>query len=182
MTSFKLKHEIDTGNMLFQEKVPISKTTTAGELHDKLMLVGAEVILKTVKAIESGNYELKPQDDTQSIHAPKLFKETCKINWNNTAENIYNLIRGLSPYPAAFTEFADKNNQTLGIKIFVSEMEEVNHPLNIGTVMSDGKTFLKVACTNGYIYIKELQMAGKKRMLVEEFLRGFKIDSDFKFI
>jgi methionyl-tRNA formyltransferase len=182
VTSFKLKHEIDTGNMLFQEKVPISKTTTAGELHDKLMLVGAEVILKTVKAIESGNYELKPQDDTQSIHAPKLFKETCKINWNNTAENIYNLIRGLSPYPAAFTEFADKNNQTLGIKIFVSEMEEVNHPLNIGTVMSDGKTFLKVACTNGYIYIKELQMAGKKRMLVEEFLRGFKIDSDFKFI
>lgn len=182
VTSFKLKHEIDTGNMLFQEKAPISKTTTAGELHDTLMQVGAEVILKTVKAIESGNYELKPQDDTQSIHAPKLFKETCKINWNNDAKNIYNLIRGLSPYPAAFTEFVDKNNQTLGIKIFVSEMEEVNHSLNVGTVMSDGKTFLKVACTNGYIYIKELQMAGKKRMLVEEFLRGFKIDSDFKFI
>lgn len=182
VTSFKLKHEIDTGNMLFQEKAPISKTTTAGELHDTLMQVGAEVILKTVKAIESGNYELKPQDDTQSIHAPKLFKETCKIHWNNDTKKIYNLIRGLSPYPAAFTEFVDKNNQTLGIKIFVSEMEEVSHSLNVGKVMSDGKTFLKVACTNGYIYIKELQMAGKKRMLVEEFLRGFKIDSDFKFI
>ncbi len=182
VTSFKLKHEIDTGNMLFQAKSPISKTTTAGELHDTLMQVGADLILKTVKAIESGNYELKPQDDTQSIHAPKLFKETCKINWNNTSEKTYNLIRGLSPYPAAFTEFVDKNNQTLGLKIFISEMEITSHSLNTGTVVSDGKTFLKVACADGYLYIKELQMAGKKRMLVEEFLRGFKIDSDFKFI
>ncbi len=181
VTSFKLKHEIDTGNMLFQAKAPISKTTTAGELHDTLMHVGADLILKTVKAIESGSYELKPQDDTQSIHAPKLFKETCKINWNNPAEKIYNLIRGLSPYPAAFTEFVDKNHQTLSIKIFVSEMEESNHTLTPGAVISDSKTFLKVACSNGYIYVKELQMAGKKRMLVEEFLRGFKIDSDFKF-
>ena len=182
VTSFKLKHEIDTGNMLFQAKTPISKTTTAGELHDTLMHIGADLILKTVKAIESGDYELKPQDDTQSIHAPKLFKDTCKINWNNSAEKIYNLIRGLSPYPAAFTEFVDKNNQTLGIKIFISEMEETKHTLQVGTVVSDGKTFLKVACSNGFIYIKELQMAGKKRMLVEEFLRGFKIDADFKFV
>jgi methionyl-tRNA formyltransferase len=182
VTSFKLKHDIDTGNVLFQAKVPISKTTTAGELHDTLMQLGAEVILKTVKAIESGNYELKPQDDAQSIHAPKLFKETCKIHWNNNCEKIYNLIRGLSPYPAAFTEFMDKNNQTVGIKIFSSEMEEANHSYAIGTVVSDGKLFLKVACTNGFIHIKELQMAGKKRMQVEEFLRGFKMDSEFKFI
>ena len=181
VTSFKLKHEIDTGNMLFQEKTPITKTTTAGELHDTLMQVGAEVILKTVKAIESGDYELKPQDDSQSIHAPKLFKETCKIDWNNSAEKIYNLIRGLSPYPAAFTEFVDKNNQTLGVKIFVSEIEESNHTNVLGTAYSDNKTFLKIACVNGYIIIKELQMAGKKRMLVEEFLRGFKIEDGFKF-
>lgn len=181
VTSFKLKHEIDTGNMLFQEKTPITKTTTAGELHDSLMQVGAEVILKTVKAIESGDYELKPQDDSQSIHAPKLFKETCKIDWNNSAEKIYNLIRGLSPYPAAFTEFVDKNNQTLGVKIFVSEIEESNHTNVLGTAYSDNKTFLKIACVNGYIIIKELQMAGKKRMLVEEFLRGFKIEQGFKF-
>jgi methionyl-tRNA formyltransferase len=182
VTSFKLKHEIDTGNMLFQEKVPITKTTTAGELHDTLMKVGAEIILKTVKAIESGNYELKPQDDSQSIHAPKLFKETCKINWNNPADKIYNLIRGLSPYPAAFTEFIDKNNQMLGVKIFISEIEETHHTYNAGDAKSDGKTFLKVACSNGFIHIKELQMAGKKRMIVEEFLRGFKPDNDFKFI
>lgn len=182
VTSFKLKHEIDTGNMLFQEKTPITKTTTAGELHDTLMQVGAEVILKTVRAIESGNYELKPQDDSQSIHAPKLFKETCKINWNNPAEKIYNLIRGLSPYPAAFTEFVDKNNQTLGVKIFTSEIEETKHTCQAGDVKSDGKTYLKVACNNGYIHIKELQMAGKKRMFVEDFLRGFKPEEGLKFI
>lgn len=182
VTSFKLKHDIDTGNILFQEKVKISKTTTAGELHDILMQVGAEVILKTVKAIESGDYELKPQDNSQSIHAPKLFKETCKIDWNNKCEKIYNLIRGLSPYPAAYAEFIDKNNQTVGIKIFSSEMEEVNHTNVYGTILSDGKTFLKVACNNGFIHIKELQMAGKKRMLIEEFLRGFKMDSGFRFV
>ncbi|MES2514499.1 MAG: methionyl-tRNA formyltransferase [Bacteroidota bacterium] len=182
VTSFKLKHEIDTGNMLFQAKTPINKTTTAGELHDNLMHIGAELILKTVQTIESGNYELKPQDDTESIHAPKLFKETCKINWSNNCDKIYNLIRGLSPYPAAFTEFTDKNGQTLGIKIFMSEMEIDNHSLIPGTVTSDGKTFLKVTCTHGHIYIKELQMAGKKRMLVEEFLRGFKVDANLKFL
>jgi len=182
VTTFKLKHEIDTGNMLFQAKTPITKTTTAGELHDSLMHVGADLILKTVKAIESGNVELKPQDDTQSIHAPKLFKETCKIDWNNPIEKIYNLIRGLSPYPTAYTEFEDKNRQRVGVKIYSSELEETNHSSNHGTVMSDGKTFMKVACANGYIYIKELQMAGKKRMSIEEFLRGFKMESDFRFL
>jgi methionyl-tRNA formyltransferase len=182
VTTFKLKHEIDTGNMLFQANMPITKTTTAGELHDSLMHIGADLILKTVKAVESGNIELKPQDDTQSIHAPKLFKETCKINWNNPTEKIYNLIRGLSPYPAAYTEFADKNGQLVGVKIYTSEMEETNRSSNSGTVTSDGKTYLKVACSNGYISIKELQMAGKKRMTIEEFLRGFKIEPDFSFI
>ncbi len=182
VTSFKLKHEIDTGNMLMQEKTPIAHTTTAGELHDALMTLGAEVILKTVKTLESGKYELKPQDDSQSIHAPKLFKETCKINWNNTTEKIYNFIRGLSPYPAAYTEFVDKNNQTLGVKIFISEIDETHHSYQAGAVKSDGKTYLKVACTDGFINIKELQMAGKKRMLVEEFLRGFKVEGGFKFI
>ncbi len=182
VTSFKLKHEIDTGNLLFQEKTPITKTTTAGELHDSLMQIGAGLILKTVKAIENGDYELKPQDDTQSIHAPKLFKETCKINWNNECEKIYNLIRGLSPYPAAFTEFIDKNGQTVGVKIFTSTTEEIDHTNSIGKVLSDGKTYLKVACSNGFIHIIELQMAGKKRMGVEEFLRGFKVAEDLRFI
>jgi methionyl-tRNA formyltransferase len=181
VTSFKLKHEIDTGNMLFQERTPIAKTTTAGELHDTLMQLGAEVILKTVKAVESGHYDLKPQDDSQSIHAPKLFKETCKINWNDPAEKIYNLVRGLSPYPAAFTEFIDKNGQTLNVKVFSCEAIDTTPTHKHGTVTSDHKTFVNVACGNGYIRIKELQMAGKKRMPVEEFLRGFKIQDGFKF-
>ncbi len=182
VTSFKLKHEIDTGNVLLQEKMPISETTTAGELHDSLMQLGAEVILETVKAIESGNYELKPQDDTKSIHAPKIFKEACKINWNEPAENIYNLIRGLSPYPAAFTEFKDKSGQTIGVKIYKTDAEELAHNEKPGHIISDGKTFLKVACNNGFISIKELQTAGKKRMTIEEFLRGFKIDTLIAFL
>ena len=182
VTTFKLKHEIDTGNMLFQTKTPITPTTTAGELHDSLMHIGADLILKTVKAIESGNYQLKPQNDTEIIHAPKLFKETCKINWAQSVEKINNLIRGLSPYPAAFAEFIHKKNQTVSIKIYKAEIEINSHQLPIGTVISDLKTNLKVACINGFISINELQMAGKKRMHIEEFLRGFKIDSDFKFI
>lgn len=182
VTTFKLKHEIDTGNMLYQAKTPITETTTAGELHDSLMHIGAELILKTVKAIESGDYELLPQNDTEIIHAPKLFKETCKVNWNNTVEKITNLIRGLSPYPAAFTEYIDKKNQTIGIKIYRAEKEISTHTLVVGSVISDNKTSLKVACSNGFVSIKELQMAGKKRMLVDEFLRGFKTDFDLKFI
>ena len=181
VTTFKLKHEIDTGNMLYQAKTPITETTTAGELHDSLMHIGAELILKTVKSIESGDYKLLPQNDTEIIHAPKLFKDTCKINWNNSVEKINNLIRGLSPYPAAFTEYVDKKNQTIGIKIYRAEKEISTHTLPIGSVISDNKTSLKVACSNGFISIKELQMAGKKRMLVDEFLRGFKIDSDLRF-
>ena len=182
VTTFKLKHEIDTGNMLFQAKTPITPTTTAGELHDSLMHIGADLILKTVEAIESGNYELKPQNDTEIIHAPKLFKETCKINWDQSAEKINNLIRGLSPYPAAFTEYIDKKNQTIGIKLYKAEVEINSHQLPFGTVVSDFKTSLKVACGNGFVSINELQMAGKKRMHIDEFLRGFKMDSDLKFI
>ena len=182
VTTFKFKHEIDTGNMLFQAKTPITTATTAGELHDSLMHIGADLILKTVKAIESGNYELKPQNDTEIIHAPKLFKETCKINWDQSAEKINNFIRGLSPYPAAFTEYIDKKNQTIGIKLYKAEVEINSHQLPYGTVISDFKTSLKVACSNGFVSINELQMAGKKRMHIDEFLRGFKMDSDLKFI
>ena len=182
VTTFKLKHEIDTGNMLFQQSTPIHPTTTAGELHDSLMHIGAELILKTVKAIESNNYVLKPQNDSEIIHAPKLYKETCKINWDNAAEKINNLIRGLSPYPTAFTEYIDKKNQVIGVKIYKAEVEITEHKLPVGTIVSDLKKSLKVACSNGFISIIELQMAGKKRMLVDEFLRGFKIDDHLKFI
>ena len=182
VTTFKLKHEIDTGNMLFQAKTPIGEDTTAGELHNTLMESGAQLILKTVKAIESNDYELLPQDDTQSIHAPKLFKETCRVNWQLQATHIQNLIRGLSPYPAAYTEFIDKKGSILSMKIFKTEKEISTHALAFGTVISDHKHFLKVACNGGFISITELQLAGKKRMLVDEFLRGFKVEADLLFL
>lgn len=182
VTTFKLKHEIDTGNTLFQEKVKITETTTAGDLHDELMQVGAELILKTVKAVENGTVDLKKQDDSLAIHAPKLFKETCKIDWSKTPKEIYNLIRGLSPYPAAFTEFKDAQGNMMSLKIFSSVKEEVRHSQTNGLVTTDNKTFIKVACSGGYISIKELQLQGKKKMTTEEFLRGYKFPENIAFL
>lgn len=182
VTTFKLKHEIDTGNTLFQEKVKISEITTAGDLHDELMKVGAELVLKTVKAVEAGTVELKKQDDSLAVHAPKIFKETCKINWSKTPTEIYNLIRGLSPYPGAFTEFKDVNGNVLSLKIFSSVKEETSHTQTNGSVTSDNKTFLKVACSGGYINVKELQLQGKKKMTTEEFLRGYHFSENLVFV
>lgn len=182
VTTFKLKHEIDTGSMLFQQKVSISESTTAGDLHDELMKVGASLILKTVKAIESGTVDLKVQDDTQAIHAPKIFKETCKINWSKSPKEIYNLIRGLSPYPAAFTEFKDAQGNLLSLKIFSTNKEGSQHSHTNGLVTTDNKTYLNVACNGGYISIKELQLQGKKKMTTEEFLRGYKFPEQTTFL
>lgn len=183
VTSFKLKHEIDTGNILFNTKVQLTDDTTAGELHDELMHVGAELMLKTVRAIESGNYELKEQTvNVKEIkHAPKLFKENCKIDWNKSVNEIHNLIRGLSPYPAAWTEGKDEKGNTLSFKIFKSHKEQQNQPTRPGTVFTDNKTFLKVTCSNGFIVIDELQLAGKKRLKTEELLRGFCFTPGFCF-
>lgn len=174
VTTFKLKHEIDTGSILYQEKVNITEQTTAGNLHDELMKVGANLILKTVKAIKSGTVDLKVQDDTKAIHAPKIFKDTCKINWSKTPKEIYNLIRGLSPYPAAFTEFKDDKGNVMALKIFSSLKEESQHAHAFGSLITDNKTHLKIACNGGYISVKELQLQGKKKMNIEEFLRGYK--------
>jgi methionyl-tRNA formyltransferase len=174
VTTFKLKHEIDTGNILFQQKVPISEQATAGELHDELMKVGASLVLKTVKAIEDGKAELRSQDDTLAIHAPKIFKEDCRINWNKNLTEIYNFIRGLSPYPAAFSEFKDAQGNTMTLKIFSAVKEGSQHPHTNGLLTTDGKNYINIACKGGYISIKELQLQGKKKMSVAEFLRGYK--------
>jgi methionyl-tRNA formyltransferase len=175
VTTFKLKHDIDTGNILLQDKVDIELTTTAGDLYNTLMQVGANLLLKTIKLIQTNIYTLQPQSDIEAIHAPKLFKEHCLLNWNNDVVKNYNLIRGLSPYPTAFTSFTDKNGLPVTLKIFNSELEIEKHELLNGTVLSDGKTFMKVACSNGFINITDLQLAGKKRNIITEFLRGFKI-------
>lgn len=177
VTTFFLQHEIDTGNILFSEKVPIGEDETAGEIYDKLMHTGAQLLVKTVKAIESGDYTPISQEETikESVstdelpHAPKIFKEDCLINWNQPAQRVYNHIRGLSPYPAAFTTFKDKT-----LKIYSAEILDKEPGIQPGGFLSDDKTYLKFACLNGFICVKDIQLEGKKRMKVEEFLRGYR--------
>ena len=174
VTTFKLKHEIDTGNVLMQEKIPIGENETAGELHDKMKEVGAGLLVKTVKALVNGTIQEVPQlsitrEQPVIKHAPKIFTETCRIDWNKSIDEVHNLIRGLSPYPAAFTKMDEKT-----LKIFSSEKEPVTPKVAPGVYETDKKTFLKFACPDGYIKVKELQLEGKKRMEVEDFLRGYK--------
>ncbi len=173
VTTFFLKHQIDTGNILFSERVVIGADETAGEVHDKLMVTGAQLLVKTVKAIESGNYTETPQDEIVSEnlhHAPKIFKEDCRINWDQPAAKVYNHIRGLSPYPTAFTILQDKT-----LKIFSAGLQLQQPDISPGTFLTDGKSYLKYACQDGYISLTEIQLEGKKRMGIEEFLRGIKL-------
>ncbi|WP_199269672.1 methionyl-tRNA formyltransferase [Mucilaginibacter lacusdianchii] len=174
VTTFFLKHEIDTGDILFVEKVSIADDVTAGEYHDRLMAKGAGLLVKTVKAIESGRYTEQPQEqliEGQELkHAPKIFKDDCKINWNQPIDKVYNLIRGLSPYPTAFTELNGKV-----LKVFKAEKEYASPEAETGTFVTDNKTFLKFVCDNGYISLTDVQLEGKKRMGIEEFLRGVKL-------
>ncbi|MBW4891428.1 methionyl-tRNA formyltransferase [Mucilaginibacter sp. HMF5004] len=174
VTTFFLKHDIDTGDVLFSESVPIDSHHTAGDLHDNLMTVGAGLLVKTVKAIESGDYKELPQNsmtaDAELKHAPKIFKEDCLINFNQPVEKVYNLIRGLSPYPTAYTFLNDKL-----LKVFKAEMTETEPGLSPGAFLTDQKTYLKFACPDGFISVTDIQLEGKKRMGVEEFLRGVRL-------
>ena len=175
VTTFKLKHEIDTGNILLSEKIQISEDETAGELHDNMKEVGATLLVKTVKSMQSGNLnetdQLTITNDQLTIlkHAPKIFTETCKINWNKPVDEVYNLIRGLSPYPAAFTHLDGKI-----LKIYKAKKEKGSPKSEPGNFETDKKSYLKFACADGYISIIELQLEGKKKMSIEDFLRGFK--------
>lgn len=171
VTTFFLKQEIDTGDVIFSESTPITEEDTAGTLHDKLMGIGARLIVKTVKAIEDGSYTEVPQPmDSELKSAPKIFKDFCEINWQQDNQIVYNHIRGLSPYPTAFTSL---NGKTL--KVFKIEKENKNPEIEAGKFETDGKTFLKFATNNGYIKLLELQLEGKKRMMVDEFLRGVRL-------
>ena len=176
VTTFLLKHEIDTGNILFREKIKIGDDMSVGDLHGSLMLTGAALVLKTVDKLAEGNYETISQEeldiDPKRLHAPKIFKETCKINWNNSCVSINNLIRGLSPYPAAWTNFL-KNNSETGVKIFRASIELADHLFSPGQIVTDNKKYLKIACADGYLHLIDLQIAGKKRMEIAELLRGF---------
>ncbi len=171
VTTFKLQHEIDTGNILLQSNVPITEHDTAGTLHDKLMHEGAMLIVKTLRQIEQGVIHETPQlilEETK--HAPKIFTETCLIDWYQATEKVYNHIRGLSPYPAAFTSLKDKK-----IKLFICEKIVASHSHKPGTILSDNKSFIHFACIDGWISVNELQLEGKTRMKTEEFLRGNRV-------
>lgn len=174
VTTFKLQHDIDTGNILLQEKIEIGDAETAGELHDRMMYIGADLLLQTVNGLEKDNLKETKQQDIEDPklhlhHAPKIFTETCEIDWRKKVNEIYNLIRGLSPYPTAFTFLNGKK-----LKIFKAEKENTAVKENPGMLISDNKSFLKFACQNGYISINQLQLEGKKKMNVEEFLRGWR--------
>jgi methionyl-tRNA formyltransferase len=175
VTTFKLKHEIDTGNILMQETIAIDDDETAGSLHDKMKIVGANLLVKTIKEVTENNIEEIEQHQTPNIekqtlnHAPKIFTETCKINWAKSVDEVYNLIRGLAPYPAATATLNGK-----GFKVFSCTKILEQPTEQVGTFISDYKTFLKFTCLNGYISIIELQLEGKKRMKIEDFLKGFR--------
>lgn len=170
VTTFFLKQEIDTGDIIFTDAVEITPDETAGSLHDKLMNVGAHLLVKTLKAIEADDYNEVPQPQSEAFKAaPKIFKDFCKINWDTTNQKAYNLIRGLSPYPTAFTFLNDKT-----LKIFNAEIENNSPEISPGEFLTDGKSYLKYATTDGYIKLIDVQYEGKKRMPIDEFLRGIR--------
>jgi methionyl-tRNA formyltransferase len=183
VSTFFLKHEIDTGDILFQEKLSIGVNDTAGQIHDRLMETGAILMVKTLETILSNKYKEIPQHQLiqeELKHAPKIFKADCKINWQNDGIAIHNLIRGLSPYPTAWSEFLKHDNEIITFKLFNTVFEKNMHQLSIGTLISDAKNELKIAVSGGFIHILELQIAGKKRIAIQEFLRGIQQISDYK--
>jgi len=182
VTTFLLQQEIDTGNILFQERVAIGPEETIGELHDKLMVIGADLVLKTVDALAEDRVIPLPQTaltiDPQRLHAPKIFKENCKIDWHKPAVTIHNQIRGLSPYPAAWTNFESDGTET-AVKIFKATIELAARHCQPGEIVSDHKNYLKIACADGFLHINDLQLAGKKRLEIAPFLRGFANPSSY---
>ena len=180
VSTFLLKHEIDTGNVIFQEQVDITDEMTAGELHDELMINGADLLLKTVEAMANDDYHLIDQSDLlegrESIHAPKLFKEDMKIDWNKSMKTVYNHIRGLSPFPGAWTTIEQvSTGEILPLKIFKTEKIDKQSTQNVGAIETDGKKVFDIIMKDGVLRILELQLSSKKRMSVEDFLRGFSL-------
>ncbi len=174
VTTFKLQHAIDTGDILLQKSFEITDDETTGEVHDRMKEIGATLLVETIQGIadnslkETKQSELIREDDLK--HAPKLFTENCQINWNQSVSSIHNFIRGLSPFPGALSKLDEKI-----LKIYRCKKEVAPHQHIPGTVLSDGKTFLKFAAADGFIYLLDLQLEGKKRMLTEDFLRGYRI-------
>lgn len=186
VTTFLLDHEIDTGKILFKNEIQIGENDTVGVVHDRLMEIGATLVLETVDAIAAGNIRPIPQEklihEKEIKHAPKIFKEDCKIDWNKNREEVRNLIRGLSPYPAAWSNLVNrKTGEEIFTKIFFARKVPSGTDDNPGSIKTDGKNYLNVACKNSWLQITDLQISGKKRMRTEEFLRGFQQIEEYHF-
>ena len=178
ITTFFLKHEIDTGEIIDQVRVPIADTDNVEVVYDKLMKLGGDLVVKTVDAILEGNVKTIPQEQlataTELHPAPKIFKEPCRIDWNAGVKKVYDFVRGLSPYPAAWTELHQGEAAPMSLKIFETEKIFTLHSLKPGTVVTDKKTYFHIASTDGFLRVLSLQLAGKKRMDVADFLRGYR--------
>lgn len=180
ITTFFLKHEIDTGEVIQQVHVPIEDTENVGIVHDKLMMLGGRLVVETVDAILNDTVKSIPQEEMAVVGelrpAPKIFKETCRINWDQPVKRIYDFIRGLSPYPAAWTELVQPNGENVVVKIFETEKIMKSHQLAPGTLLTDGKSFIHIAAKDGLIAIHALQLPGKKRLKTDELLRGYRFE------
>jgi methionyl-tRNA formyltransferase len=176
VTTFFIEKEIDTGNIIFSENIEIKATDTAGDLHDRMMWIGGDLMVKTVKAIASGVYPSEKQDFSQELKsAPKIFKETCKIDWQKDSKSIYDFVRGLSPYPAAWTTLDGKVLKIFETEIVNEEFPDMdNQAFEDFTLKTDYKKQLLIQTSNGHLAIKSLQLEGKKRMTTDEFLRGYR--------
>jgi len=179
ITTFFLKHEIDTGNIIQQVRVPIADTDNVGIVHDKLMVLGGELVTETVDNILKGDIHTTAQAELEAGEqlkpAPKIFRDTCRIDWHQETKRIYDFIRGLSPYPAAWTTLIHGGKE-LTLKVYKTSKEFCTPAEAPGSVVTDGKTFLKIALTDGYLHLLTIQLSGKKRMETTDFLRGFHAD------
>ena len=178
ITTFFLKHEIDTGEIIDQVRVPIADTDNVEVVYERLMRLGGDLVLKTVDAILEGSVKTIPQEELAQVGelrpAPKIFKETCRIDWTIGVKRIYDFVRGLSPYPAAWTELYQEGADPIMLKIFETEKLFCEHSLAPGTIVTDCKTYFKIASSDGYVNVLSLQLAGKKRMEINDFLRGYR--------
>ncbi len=173
VTTFLLKHEIDTGDIIDQVRIPIAESDNVEVVHDRLMALSGELVVKTVDSIIDGTFKTTPQDDIKDVEptpAPKIFRDTCRIDWNQSTKRIYDFVRGLSPYPAAWTMLAGKS-----VKIYEVSKNTQNNQDKPGTITSDGKTYLRVQTADGTLDILTLQLEGKKKMPVEDLLRGMQL-------
>ena len=184
ITTFFLRHEIDTGEVIQQVRIPIADTDDVGIVHDKLMMLGGKLVTETVDAILNDVVKPIPQEEMAVVGelrpAPKIFKDTCRIDWNQPVKRIYDFIRGLSPYPAAWSELVQPDGETVVMKIFETEKIIQSHQLTPGTLLTDGKTYIHVAAADGIIGIRALQLPGKKRLKTDELLRGFRLTEEFR--